>query len=440
MALGGGTFLTQNKVLPGTYINYISLARAGVTLSDRGIVACPLELDFGVEDTVIEIDSIDVMKECYKLFGRDYSDDKLINLRELFKGAKKALIYRINGGGNKAAKTEGSLTVTARYSGERGNDIKIVIQKNIDEQSKFDVTTFIDTKKMDVQTVSKIEDLKENDAVKFTGTGALNVSAGIVLTGGTSKAVTKEDYTNFLNLMESEYFHTLCYPGTDNSVKNLFVEYTKRLRDEMGIKFQTVLYRKSDADHEGIISVENKVLGDNVKESDLVYWVAGKEAGCDINKSLSNTKYNGELEIEAKYKQGELIKGLNSGKLIFHKVDDSVNVLDDINTFTSFTLDKNEDFALNQVIRVLDSDAFETARIFNKRYLGKVQNNKAGRIAFWNEMVSLGNEMQKINALEDFESKDVEVVIGADKKSVGVTKYIKPVVAMTKLYVTTVVE
>lgn len=55
-------------------------------------------------------------------------------------------------------------------------------------------------------------------------------------------------------------------------------------------------------------------------------------------------------------------------------------------------------------------------------------------------MVALGNEMQKINALEDFESKDVEVVMGADKKSVGVTKYIKPVVAMTKLYVTTIVE
>ena len=435
MALGGGTFLTQNKVLPGTYINFVSLARAGVTLSDRGIVACPLELDFGEEDKVIEIDSIDVMKECYKLFGRDYSDDKLINLRELFKGAKKALIYRINGGGNKATKTEGSLTVTAKYSGERGNDIKIVIQKNIDEPTKFDVITYIDTKKIDVQIASQIEELKENSAVKFTGTGALSISAGIVLSGGTSK-----DYTNFLNIMESEYFHTLCYPGTDNSVKNLFVEYTKRLRDEMGIKFQTVLYRKADADFEGVISVENKVLGDNVKESDLVYWVAGKEAGCDVNKSLSNTKYTGELEVEAKYKQGELTKGLKAGKFMFHKVDDSVNVLDDINTFISFTLNKNEDFAMNQVIRVLDSDAFETAKIFNKRYLGKVQNNKAGRIAFWNEMVTLGNEMEKISALEDFDSKNVTVVLGADKKSVGVTKQIKPVTAMTKLYVTTVVE
>ena len=125
---------------------------------------------------------------------------------------------------------------------------------------------------------------------------------------------------------------------------------------------------------------------------------------------------------------------------MFHKVDDSVNVLDDINTFISFTLNKNEDFAMNQVIRVLDSDAFETAKIFNKRYLGKVQNNKAGRIAFWNEMVTLGNEMEKISALEDFDSKNVTVVLGADKKSVGVTKQIKPVTAMTKLYVTTVVE
>lgn len=28
MALGGGTFLTQNKVLPGAYINFISVATA----------------------------------------------------------------------------------------------------------------------------------------------------------------------------------------------------------------------------------------------------------------------------------------------------------------------------------------------------------------------------------------------------------------------------
>ena len=28
MALGGGTFLTQNKVLPGAYMNFVSVAKA----------------------------------------------------------------------------------------------------------------------------------------------------------------------------------------------------------------------------------------------------------------------------------------------------------------------------------------------------------------------------------------------------------------------------
>ena len=47
MALGGGTFLVQNKILPGTYINFISVAKASATLSDRGIATIPLDMDWG---------------------------------------------------------------------------------------------------------------------------------------------------------------------------------------------------------------------------------------------------------------------------------------------------------------------------------------------------------------------------------------------------------
>ena len=49
MALGGGTFISQNKVLPGAYINFVSVAQASATLSDRGIVTMPLDLDWGAE-------------------------------------------------------------------------------------------------------------------------------------------------------------------------------------------------------------------------------------------------------------------------------------------------------------------------------------------------------------------------------------------------------
>ena len=35
MALGGGTFVIQNKKLPGSYINFVSAAKASATLSER---------------------------------------------------------------------------------------------------------------------------------------------------------------------------------------------------------------------------------------------------------------------------------------------------------------------------------------------------------------------------------------------------------------------
>lgn len=62
MALGGGTFVTQNKVLPGTYINFVSAARASATLSDRGIAALALELDWGVDDAVFTVTSEEFQK------------------------------------------------------------------------------------------------------------------------------------------------------------------------------------------------------------------------------------------------------------------------------------------------------------------------------------------------------------------------------------------
>lgn len=42
MAIGGGTFTSQNKALPGAYINFISASRADAALSDRGSAAMAL--------------------------------------------------------------------------------------------------------------------------------------------------------------------------------------------------------------------------------------------------------------------------------------------------------------------------------------------------------------------------------------------------------------
>lgn len=139
MAYGGGTFVFQNKTLPGAYINFVSAARASATLSDRGYATMPLELDWGKDDEVFEVTNGDFQKNSMELFGYDYTHEKLKGLRDLFQYCKTLYAYRLNSGGEKATCS----LATAKYSGVRGNDLKIVVAANADDESAFDVKTML---------------------------------------------------------------------------------------------------------------------------------------------------------------------------------------------------------------------------------------------------------------------------------------------------------
>ncbi|HBF2623178.1 TPA: phage tail sheath family protein [Clostridioides difficile] len=432
MALGGGTFVTQNKILPGSYINFISAKRATSSLSDRGIVAMPLELDWGIDEDVFQVTSDDFEKYSVKYFGYDYTHEKLKGLRDLFKNIRLGYFYKLNKG------VKASCTIaTAKYSGIRGNDLKVTVTTNIDDNTKFDVVTLLDNKKVDTQIAKVITDLEDNDYITWRKDATLEASAGLVFTGGTNgEAVTGAEYQAFLDKIESYSFNALGCLATTTEIKSLFVEFTKRMRDRVGAKFQTVLYKKNDADYEGVVSVENKIKDTGLLESSLVYWTTGAIAGCDINKSNTNKKYDGEFDVDVNYTQIQLEEALKTGKFIFHKVGDEVHVLEDINTFVSFTDDKNDDFSSNQSVRVLDQIANDIATLFNEKYLGKVPNDKAGRISFWNDVVKHHKELENIRAIEDFKTDDVSVELGNDKKTVIVSDAVKVINAMSKLYMT----
>ena len=432
MALGGGTFVTQNKVLPGAYINFVSATRATSSLSDRGIVAMPLELDWGIDEEIFTVTSDDFEKYSTKYFGYDYTHEKLKGLRDLFKNIRLGYFYKLNKG------VKASCTIaTAKYSGIRGNDLKVTVTTNIDDNAKFDVVTLLDNKKVDTQIAKVIADLQDNDYITWKKDATLEASAGLVFTGGTNgEAVTGAEYQAFLDKIESYSFNALGCLATTTEIKSLFVEFTKRMRDKVGAKFQTVLYKKSDADYEGVVSVENKIKDTELLESSLVYWTTGAIAGCDINKSNTNKKYDGEFDVDVNYTQIQLEEALKSGKFIFHKVGDEVHVLEDINTFVSFTDEKNDDFSSNQSIRVLDQIANDIATLFNTKYLGEVPNDKSGRISFWNDVVKHHEQLQNMRAIEDFKADDVSVEPGSDKKTVVVSDAVKVISAMSKLYMT----
>ena len=433
MALGGGSFVAQNKVLPGAYINFVSLANASATLSDRGIATMPIELDWGVEGAVFEVTNADFQKNSMKIFGYAYDHDKLKGLRDLFKNITTLYAYRLNTG-VKAANDYAD----AKYGGIRGNDLKIVIQKNVDDDSLFDVKTVLDTTIVDVQTVATAADLVANDFVTFKSEAELVVTAGTALSGGTNEAVDGAAHQAYLDKIESYSFNAMGVVTTEDSIKGLYVNFCKRLRDEIGAKFQLVIYSKA-ADYEGVINVKNKVTDTGWNESSLVYWVTGIAAGCAVNKSNLNKVYDGEFVVDANYTQAQLTKAIQTGEFVLHKVGSDVRVLEDINSMVTTSDTKGDIFKDNQTIRVIDQIANDIAVLFNTKYLGVVPNDAAGRISLWTDIVKHHTQMQDIRAIENFSDEDVTVLQGDTKKAVVVNDAVTVVNAMAKLYMTVTV-
>lgn len=433
MALGGGTFVTQNKDLPGAYINFISAASANAALSERGIATMPLDLDWGVDGEVFEVTNGDFQKNSMEIFGYEYTNDKLKGLRDLFLNTKTLYAYKLTSGGAKAAND----FATALYTGVRGNDIKITIQENADDASLFDVKTVVGTTVVDEQTVAKAADLVANKFVTWKD-AELTVTAATPLSGGSNGAVDGAAYQAYLDKIESYTYNTMGVVVTDETTKTLFASFVKRLRDEMGIKFQLVLYNKA-ADYYGTINVKNKVTDEGWSEASLVYWVTGVSAGCEVNKSNQNKVYNGEFTVDTNYTQNQLAAAIKAGEFTLHKVGSDVRVLEDINSMVTTSDTQGDIFKDNQTIRVIDQIANDIAVLFNTKYLGVVPNDNAGRTSLWSDIVKHHQQLNDIRAIEDFADSDVSVAQGNTKKSVVVTDAVTVVNAMGKLYMTVTV-
>lgn len=434
--LGGGTFTVQNKILNGAHINFVSKSKASVNLADRGVATMPLELDWGVDNAIFEVTPADFQKNSLKIFGYPFTHEKMKGMRDLFLNIKSLYAYKLTSGGNKAENTY----AVAKYCGVRGNALKVVVSANVDESAKYDVKLYMDTVVVYEQfAVATVEDLKENDFVDWKSDASLAVTAGVALTGGTNGTVDGTAHQTYLDKIESYSYNTMGVVVTDDTTKNLYVAFVKRMREQVGAKFQCVLHNKA-ADYEGIINVKSDAVGSD-SVADMVYWVTGAEAGCPVNKTLLNTKYDGEFTVDVDHKQSELESAMKSGEFMFHNVSGEVRVLADINSFISETTEKSvEIFGENQCIRVMDKIANDIAVIFNNKYLGKVPNDAAGRISLWNDIVKHHNALQDIRAIQEFSPDDVTVNQGDAKNSVVVGDAVTIIVGMAKLYMTVTVQ
>ena len=444
--MAGGFWTSQNKVLPGVYINTKSAGNVSAAIGSRGIVAICEGLDWGATGV---IQTITPGESLYPYIGYDITNEKALFLREMMKGTDvsdgpaQILLYRPTGTGGVAASASigTDLTVTAKYPGIRGNDISIMVSASADVQDAYEVDTIVDGSVVDSQTVSTASALVANAWVSFSG-AALSATAGTALTGGVNPTIAAADHSAFLTLLESYIFDIVVYDGTDATVAAAYAAFAKRMSERVGYKCQCVL-AGSGYNSEWAIQIANGVTladGTALTAQQATWWVGGAEAGAQYNQSLTYAQYPGAASANPKMTEAQLEAAVQAGQLAFTDTFGVVRICTDINSLTTFTVDKGEEYHKNRVMRVLNQLCNDIYRYFSLNFIGKVDNNAAGRSLLRGWIVGYLQEMQANNGIQNFTADDVTVEQGSTVDAVVINIVIAPVDAVEKVYVSVTVS
>lgn len=552
--MAGGTWIDQNKVRPGVYINYKSSPQALSTMGERGTVAIARQLSWGEVGKLIAIED---PSDCATKLGYSSTADEMLFIRQILlgsnrtNGAKKVLVWRLDcAGASKASALLGTETgaakAEARYVGTRGNDISIVVTVVNNSENNpvgYTIQTLLAGKVVESVTVKSNatgNQIESNSYVVFSGgaisagtypltggsdgnpyknpinagaelykSGSLEIIAEAVVAGEDGNRISVEitntssgssqrnlivyvdniekartpfsggastpevsneyvvvqktgstDWTTvektqliggsngttpdasiydaFFTALKTTAFDVLIYDGKDATLKSTFASFVKDQSNEEGKRCQCVL-SEYVADNECIISCASQSVtldtGAVLKPEQLTWWVGGASAGANVNESLTYSCYPGAVDIEPKLTRSEQEAQIDGGNFALISQFDKIQVLTDINSFTTFSVEKGKAFRKNRVVRTVFGLCNDIYKTFALYYIGAVHNDEEGRKALKAEILNLMLKYQGNRALQNVVVDDVTVNKGVDSDAVVIEINCQPVDSIEKIYI-----
>lgn len=472
--MAAGSFLFENKLRPGCYIQIKGVPKASSNMSERGTVVILMNADSGGLITEISANDILTGGSAAKGFPLSMFTDTKSPLNYVYPYVNKIIIGRLNYGGTEASKVllkDGEdnpmLTATANFPGTFGNKLSVLIVAEQSGQGKyhgsgFFVRTSIDGEVVDEQNVQLPSDLRANDYLSFTvdpDLANLSAVAAADLVGGTDGTESDANLTKILGKLTGMSWNTLAFCGKDAN-KTVIETYIKDIRENKGKYRQGVLFNQFSADYEGIISPFQAFVVDDddvdYLETELsdpaeeavrlaalrdrqmfaVSFAASITAGADVN--ISNTYFklpaNVKDVIPAPYEDDDVEEDLKKGLFTFtHNSDNELVVEKDVNTLHTYTQTRTPPFSKNRVIRTLDELSNTKVRVWEQSFIGKIDNNDVGRSLFQGQVLRIIDDLVKLGAIS---SNDVSVVVepGDDVDKVRSYEQVRVIDAMEQLY------
>lgn len=438
----GGTWTSQNKVLPGVYIRFKTGQATGLTVGERGIVTICEPMSWG---PVGQVTPVTLTTDMTPITGYDITAPQNQFLQEMFKGTNRTsapttiLLYRPSASGSaQATVTTGKLTATAVYPGARGNDITIVITELTDPESTFTVSTVVEGAIVDQQTAAEVTDLVNNAWVTFSGSGALEATTGAALTGGQDGTVQSAAYSAYLTAIEPYKFDIMVYDGTDSTVQTALLSFIKRVNENNGQYCQLVASGFSNPDSRYVINADSPATlsdGTELTEQQVTWWLGGAEAGARYNESLTYAQYPGAVSTTMQTVD-QFSQAVQAGNLVLFAEDGVVKIMQDINSLVSYTEDIGEVYSKNRVMRLCNTIANDIFQQFSANFIGVVNNNEQGRARFQAAIVGYLQEIQDNQGIQNFTAEDVEVLAGTAIDAIVVNVAIQAVDSVEKIYMT----
>lgn len=447
--MAGGTFIAQNKVRPGAYINFKAVSAPAMSVGERGVAAMPLATGWGPD--FIELYSEDLLsgKSLLKV-GCTYVDEDALIYRLVLSNTYKLLIARTDlTSAASAAATVGNLVVTAKYKGAFGNRISVIIAK-VGDTSNYDVTTAVDGIGKNTQRVATIESLVGNDWVDFSvedqdESMTPTATAGTALTGGTSGIESSQSISDAIAVLATKTFNVLGCMSSESTVKQYIKTTIRQLREEEGRKCKAVVLDYgglSGADYEGIISCKQgyKTQDGEITAAQFAAQLTGMSAGAELGVSLTHKVIEGAVEVVGEPKtNADIIEALKTGWLVLSQLNDGTVIIEqDINTLCNNMTDKDDSFRKNLIINTNDEIGNTIQLTWDKTYCGKVHNNPTQRENYRAALIEYFRTLEMLELIQDFD-KDSDIIVnqGENLNSVVVDWWVKHVDVMEKVYMTT---
>ena len=233
-------------------------------------------------------------------------------------------------------------------------------------------------------------------------------------------------------------WNTLACTAEVDDIKKSAADFIKVMRDDEGKYVQTVISNYNIPNFEGVISPMNSVAIEGVPftGTEIVSVVTGLTAGATIVDSNTGRVIAGADRIIPPMTNSEIIDAINQGYIVFSaNMNGDIKIDQDINTYRTFTPEKNKNFRKNRIIRTLDEIGTTLENTWETMYLGRVNNDENGRSLFRGDCISYFNSLMAIGAIQEFNA-DTDVVVrqGEDLDAVIAEYWIMPVDSMEKLY------